>query len=194
MPHRSLTVLIGLAIAASIAEMTLAARADDRMLHALASALLAGAIVGAALVVNMPAWRVGGGDGAARSAIYTNTVLAALTYAWGAAAFFAVYGLSDVAWRHWWQYGTGAALFAIGISRLASRIGAAAAGTPPLSLTLAHGGAAALGLVFLIGSGKLATTKGDWVANDIFLFGGLAIILLCAIAACTQIRLAKPSR
>ena len=38
-----------------------------------------------------------------------------------------------------------------------------------------------VGLVWLIGSGKLATLKGDWAANQLFLAGGFAIMCLSMI-------------
>jgi hypothetical protein len=46
-------------------------------------------------------------------------------------------------------------------------------------------------LAFLIGAGKLASAKGDWPANYIFLFGGLALIGLCYLAFRTQVRVLK---
>jgi hypothetical protein len=46
-------------------------------------------------------------------------------------------------------------------------------------------------VIFLIGNGKLAPPKTDWVANHIFLAGGLAIAALSAIAAVTQGKLAR---
>jgi hypothetical protein len=60
---------------------------------------------------------------------------------------------------------------------------------PPAWLTVLHGLAALCALVYLIGTGKLATAKDDWAANDVFLFGGIAILALCVIAAVTQARL-----
>ena len=45
------------------------------------------------------------------------------------------------------------------------------------------------GLTFLVGSGKLLSNKGDWAANQVFLAGGIAMMVLSAIAAYTQQRL-----
>ncbi len=45
-----------------------------------------------------------------------------------------------------------------------------------------QGFAAGTGISWLIGSGKLATVKGDWAANDVFLAGGVAILCLSAMA------------
>jgi hypothetical protein len=54
-----------------------------------------------------------------------------------------------------------------------------------------QGIAAVAGLVFLIGSGKLETVRPDWAANQIFLFGGLTIVGLSAIAVVTQRKLMR---
>jgi hypothetical protein len=116
--------------------------------------------------------------------------LAALVYAWGASALFAVYSLSDVSWRHAFQYGSGAALFAAGLGIYGYRLGRMQIPSiPPLYLTVFHGLAAAGGLVYLIGGGKLDTVKGDWAANEVFLWGGIAIVALCIISVVTQSRL-----
>jgi hypothetical protein len=60
-------------------------------------------------------------------------------------------------------------------------------------MTLLHAAAAAGGLVYLIGTGKLETLKGDWAANNVFLMGGLAILTISLIAALAQWRLTKNS-
>lgn len=131
--------------------------------------------------------------GAAPEALFhtmrRNTRLAALVYAWAAAAFFAVYGLSGVYWRHGFQYGTAAALIAGGLLFYVHRMGSDAGRSPPsANLTLLHGIAVAGGLAFLLTSGKLASMRGDWPANIIFLFGGLALVGLCFVAYRTQTR------
>lgn len=125
-----------------------------------------------------------------------NTRLTALVYAWGATAMLAIYTLSELKWRHGWQYGSAMALIAGGLlwyvhalgkpgSSLASDNSLARVG----SLTVLHGTAAVGGLIFLIGSGKLATPKSDWAANDVFLAGGVAIAILAGLTARTHRRL-----
>lgn len=144
--------------------------------------------------VNRPAWFATGDD---RADIHFHTMrrnarLAALVYAWGAAAFFAIYGLTDIRWQHGFQYGAGAALFAAGLLYYVHRLGADRDKTPPPpALNIMHALAVSAGLVFLIGSNKLTTVKGDWPANYIFLFGGLALVGLCYFAFITQFRLRK---
>ena len=70
----------------------------------------------------------------------------------------------------------------------------------PKSLRLAawlaglHGGAAIVGLGFLLGSGKMLSRKTDWAANHVFLAGGLAIIGLSALAVLTHFRLEQSFR
>ncbi len=126
---------------------------------------------------------------AVKSTIEANIWLAAFTYAWGAFALFAVYTLSELSWRHAWQYGAGAMLAALGLVLYAQSLRRrTTASLPPLYLTGLHGLAATTWLVYLVGSDKLATLKGDWAANDVFLAGGLAIVAVCIVSAITQTR------
>jgi hypothetical protein len=101
---------------------------------------------------------------------------------------FGVYSLSDLVWRHAWQYGLGASLFAFGLSLYAYRLDSESTALPPVFLTTLHGLAAAGGLAYFFAADKLATHRGDWAANYVFLAGGIALIMLCAIAAITQIK------
>jgi hypothetical protein len=189
-----------LASALSISLMVLGAGRGDQFLPSLAAGLLVALVVGTGLGINSPLWSKAARlatspqDGLARikEALRCNVWLAALVYAWGASALFAVYSLSDVWWRHAFQYGSGAALFAAGLGIYGYRLGRARESSmPPLFLTVIHGLAAAGGLVYLIGGGKLDTVKGDWAANEVFLWGGIAIVVLCLISTVTQTRL-KP--
>lgn len=182
------------ALALSVAAMVYGASTDDRVTTATAAALFAGLVVAVALMVNARYWRAPGNaeTGAGPSAVRRNVRLAALVYAWGAAAMLAVYTVSGLSWRHGWQYGSLMALiagaFAVYVARMDT---AAGAPMPPLTRTLLHGLAAAGCLVYLVGTGKLSTTKSDWAANDVFLFGGLAILVLCAVSALTETRLVR---
>lgn len=191
----SLQPLIGtvaMALVLSAGGMTYGAMTNARVI-AVVSALLF------ALTVTLVAWRVNrSGKGPTTAAtedeslfhtMRRNTRLAALVYAWAAAAFFSVYGLSGVYWRHGFQYGTAAALIAGGLLYYVHRMGSdGSKHPPPASLTLLHGVAVASGLAFLFSSGKLASVRGDWPANTIFLFGGLALVGVCFIAYRTQTR------
>jgi len=144
--------------------------------------------------VNRPAWitEKSPPSGILFHTMLRNTRLAALTYAWAAAAFFAVYGLTDVRWQHGWQYGTAATLFAVGLLYYVRQMGDGDNGTPPpMALTILHGLAVIGGLVFLVLTGKLLSPKGDWAANYIFLFGGIAIASICYVSLISQWRLRK---
>jgi hypothetical protein len=194
---QALAPLLAAALLLSLSAMILGGAGEERVVAAVAAGLFAAVVIGAALTINAPSWRNGPAghtlDPGPRL-MQANIGLAALVYGWGALAFLAVYYLTHLSWRHAWQYGLGAALFAAALSAYGRRLnGMGRAAMPPLTLTVLHGLAAALALFYLIGTGKLATVKSDWAANDIFLFGGLAIVALCAIATTTQIRLAARS-
>lgn len=189
-----------LASALSITMMVLGAGRGDRFLPALSAGLLVALVAGTGLGINAPLWsRAGhlfiGEDGhaaAVKEALRCNVWLVAVVYAWGASALFAVYSLSDLVWRHAFQYGTGAAVFAASLGIYGFMLGRKKTlSMPPLVLTFAHGLAVAAGLAYMIGAGKLATQKGDWAANEVFLWGGIAIIALCIISAVTQTRLKR---
>jgi hypothetical protein len=123
-----------------------------------------------------------------------NAELMALVYGFGAVVILTVYSLTPLRWYHFWQYGGAMALLAIGLYHygIALGRGGALASSSALRiatlLTALQGAAAAIGLIFLIGSGKLATTRPDWLANQIFLFGGIGIVALSAMAVASQLR------
>jgi hypothetical protein len=58
-------------------------------------------------------------------------------------------------------------------------------------LALAHGAAALIGIMVLVLTGKILSTKGDWAANQVFTAGGLAVAGLTAISALTTVRLLR---
>lgn len=172
-----------------------AGRADG-LITGLAASLFAVSVIMTSLALNAPIWRTGDSPreaGAIKSAIACNVWLASILYAWAASALFGIYSLSDLSWRHAWQYGLAAALIAAGLMLYAWRLdGNPRAGLPPLFLTALHGLAAGSGLVYLAASGKLATLRSDWAANQVFLAGGLAVVALCIVTAITQVRDSRP--
>lgn len=188
-----------LASALSTTMMVLGAGRGDRVLPALSAGLLVALVVGTGLGINAPLWSraartIAGqqGPAAAREALRCNIWLAALVYAWGASALFAVYSLSDLVWRHAFQYGLGAAVFGACLGIYGFMLGRRQSlAIPPLVLTAVHGVAVAGGLAYLIAAGKLATRKGDWAANEVFMWGGFAIIALCLLSAVTQTRVIR---
>lgn len=188
---QTLAPLLVALVVASVAAMAYGAGIGDRTLTAGAAAGLIAALIAAALWVNVPVWRApesfrDDAIGYARR----NTRLAALVYAWGAAAMLAVYEWSGLEWRHGWQYGTLMALVAAALILYVRRLGTHPV-MPPLWLTMLHAAAATAALVFLVGTNKLATVKGDWAANDVFLYGGIGIVAVCLIAVVTQARLGR---
>ena len=188
-----------LASALSTTMMVLGAGRGDHFLPSLAAGLLVALVAGTGLGINAPLWSKNARStdrqdvrASIREALRCNVWLAALVYAWGASALFGIYSLSDLVWRHAFQYGVGAAVFAACLGLYGLWLGRAInAHIPPLILTLAHGLAAAGGLVYLLGWDKLATVKGDWAANEIFLWGGFAIVALCLMSAVTQTRVTR---
>jgi hypothetical protein len=172
--------------------MAYGAASGSRSLTALAALAYALAVLIVAWRINRGAWTEDGtaSQGFLFHTMRRNTRIAALVYAWAAAAFFAVYGLSTVRWQHGFQYGSAAALIAGGLLYYVHRMGSDGTGTAPAPrLTILHGLAVTAGLLFLLSSGKLQSMKGDWPANYIFLFGGLALVGVCYLAFVTQRRL-----
>lgn len=183
---------LAVALILSVTGMVHGAGRADAQFTALSAQAFVALVVIVALVLNVSSWRDASLEDnveKSASAVRRNGRLAALIYAWGAAAMFAMYSLSELSWRHSWQYGLGMAVLGIGITIYIYWLRAKAKPIfPPLSLTLLHAGAAAAGLTFLIGTGKLNTVKSDWAANEVFLWGGLAIIVLCVLSVITQLR------
>lgn len=123
------------------------------------------------------------------SCAWRNTVLGGLIYAWGATAMLAIYSMSSLTWRHWWQYGAGMAIVAAAILLYAyflaaerSPLRAPGALKNLMALTAVQGFATAGALVYIFTSGKLQTRRDDWVANYIFVAGCFMLALLSLVA------------
>jgi hypothetical protein len=175
---------------ASVAAMTYAATNNLHLLSRLSAAAFFVIVTAIAIYINKPYWPEPKPGSEASDEFHTmrrNTRLAALTYAWAAAGFLAVYSLSGLEWRHGHQYGLGAAMIAAGLLGYVHWMGKSGRQDPPSRvLTTLHASIVMCGLVFLVLSGKLASVKSDWPANNIFLYGGLTLVALCAIAGRTQ--------
>ena len=137
---------------------------------------------------------------AATTQLKATSLVTASVYAWGGLAMLLVYELTQLHWRHGWQYGSMMLLIAGGLlayvralKNPSSRLASSSAIERVVQLAAVHGIAAAAALGWLVLSGKLITYKGDWAANAIFLAGGLAIIFISAIAVLTHRRLTRPS-
>lgn len=201
---KNIVTWLVLALALSVVGMAIAAHHDLRLAHILLAAAAAGGLMQVSLVLNLPHWRKQAdvrrrGD-AVVAAAQRNARLIAIAYAWGAAALLAIYYLTRLNWYHAWQYAAGMALIAAGIAGYVALLGrpAGVLRKPPAlrlaeALTALQVLAAAGGLGFLLGTGKLMTRKDDWAANDVFLLGGLAIVVLSIHALISQQRLRRPA-
>ena len=191
MPLGPFVPFFAVAMLASITGMVHGAGRGDTQFTALAALAFIVVVVGIAIVLNVQAWASKPPANKVEKTGVTvrlNAYLAALLYGWGAASMFAVYSLSDLSWRHSWQYGLGMAIFAIGIAGYTYLLdNKKPPALPPLFLTLLHGGAAITALAYLIGTGKLQTIKSDWAANEVFLWGGSGIVILCILSLITQL-------
>lgn len=191
--RRMLPILL-LAAALSVAIAVLAAARRSELTLALAAFLFALQVALALLRIHVPLWRSRPGSINAAWA-WDNSVLTALTYGWGAAMLLTVYPLGGLVWRHWWQYGLGMALFAVGTLLVARQmIGSRTphdSGKGLTQLMYATMGlvvAVVAALVYLVGSGKLATPKDDWAANVVFIAGGVTILLISVASLVTYKR------
>ena len=198
--QRALPWLI-LALVASVFVMITGAGRALPLLSGGAAAAFAVVVIGAGIGINKPLWR-SGAMGAlictAPDAAQRNARLMALAWAWGAAAMAGVYTLGGLRWYHAWQYGSAMALlgvialvYGLVIERSSNPATKRVLLTSGLQLTLVQAVAAAGGVIYLLASGKLLAFRPDWAANQIFLFGGLAIAALSTMAAYTQRRLAS---
>lgn len=138
---------------------------------------------------------------AAPIAARRNARLLATCYGWGGATMLAAYYLSALHWQHAWQYGVGMLLIASAV--YAYNAALADPSSPARQprwliavqrLTMAQGFASAVGVMVLIVSGKLTTGKTDWIANVVFVAGGIAIAALSALSVRTQRRLMRLAR
>lgn len=198
MPVKRMLPTLLLAAVLSVIIAVLAAARQSQPIFALAAALYALQVIMFLLRINVPLWRPGAGSGDARWA-WDNSVLTAATYGWGAAVMFTAYSLGGLVWRHWWQYGAGMVLLAAAALAAASYlIGSRAPfrSGPGLrrlmQLTLALIVAVVISLIYLVGSGKLATPKDDWAANIVFLTGGLTVIAI-SVASLVTYRRSTPA-
>lgn len=193
--------VILLALVVSIMVAVLAAGRGSGWTLALAVALFAVQMLFVALRLNAPFWGSSppATEGPATVACaQNNAVLAALVYAWGAIAMLAIYSLTPLWWRHWWQYGGAMLLIAGAIFLYAA---AMAGGRAPyrspralevlMGLTAAQGVAVVVAIFWLVLSGKISTPRDDWAANEIFMGGAAMLAMLSAVSILTYRKLAR---
>ena len=134
--------------------------------------------------------------GHARLVAAVNARAIAASYGWGSLAMLGGYYLTALSWEHDWQYGTGMALVAaalVWLSRLLeptnSPLKRPAAQVALTALTALQGLTAIIGVVLLAASGKLTAGKPDWLANAIFISGGVALAGQSLIAVLKERRI-----
>ena len=202
MSRRKITACLLLALAFSVVGMGFAAQSNLKLAHILMAAAAAGSLIQISLIVNLEYWRdLSTADDPAVKAVDAakrNAILIASAYAWGGIALAVVYYATRLYWYHAWQYAAGMGLIAAGVFAYSYLVGRPdSILQQPAALRLAEAAtalqilAAAAGLGFLLGTGKLMTRKDDWAANDVFLLGGLAIVVLSIHAVFAQRRLRR---
>jgi hypothetical protein len=193
---KSMLPTLLLAFALSIFVAVLAAARHSEIVVALAALLFSLQVLLVLLRFNVPLWRRG--TSAPRSEwAWDNSLLAGISYAWGAAAMFTMYSLGGLVWRHWWQYGAGMLLLGAANVLVATYL----VGRPThddtsgalrtlMLATLAQVAAVVIALIYLFASGKLATIKDDWAANIVFIAGGAMVLVISFVSLQTWRRLA----
>lgn len=204
MPLTPLLPWVLTAVVASVTGMVSGAHGGNPWLSWAAALIFAATLIATSLEINAAWWTP---DPAPRDpdapllAAIRNTRLLIVAYMWGALALLAVYRISDLKWQHGLQYGAGMALITIllmayehVLARRSNMLSRPRALAIAAQVAWLHGCACLCGLSFLILSGKLASSKGDWAANQIFLSGGIAMMVLSAIAGYTQHKLASATK
>ncbi len=190
----------------TVLAMMIAARAGLSSTTTAFGAVFAVAVVAASWRINVGHWAAASPARGTTSleplhAARRNARLTGLTYAWSALGMLGLYTtpLTGLKWQHGWQYATAFGLLsvlALAYTHLSGTCDAArrerlqklAGPLAALQATIA-----AAGLAFLVMSGTLQSKRADWAANIIFLYAALAIMILCAVALRTHIRLTRDS-
>lgn len=184
----------------SIVAFAISVQSGNPMMSALACGIGAAAIASIALLLNRRLRPLGQGTVTPQCSVADgarfNSRMMAVLYGWGSLMLGGGYGFGNLSWRHDWQYALGMALIALGLTSLSRQFRDIASATPA-KLSAAYAAVwmqlvgAVAGLGFLTLSGKLASQKADWAANQVFLAGGISIVLLSALAIQTHRLLAK---
>ena len=187
-------------LAAALIAMSLATSALQKAEAATSAAAFAILLMTSAVRTNSPLWRRGAAKVAMtqREALWQTTLLIMLAYLWCALAFYAVYLGTTLHWQHGWEYGSAMLLIAVAhaiyLWRLAdpnASVSSPRAIDRAVRLAACQAIAIAFGLIWLIQSGKLASVKGDWAANQLFLAGGFAVMFLSVIIIKTNAALSE---
>ena len=193
--------LLPILLAALIA-MTLAVAAARKPQSALAATVFAVACVATGLRANGPLWRCLRATGNApkitpRQALIPNIALIGIAYLWCGLAFYAIYLGVRLHWQHGWEYGSAMVIVALAhgaLVRWLSRLDEAISPDTIKNVVRLAGAQAiaiALTLIWLIQSGKLASIKGDWAANQLFIAGGFTVMSLSMMLVKTHAALGE---
>ena len=186
--------------AASLCAITFAALTNSRLAALLAAASFAAVIIAAgyqvtaAHVHSSPQDDEQSAPMTSLDVLRATTCLSAITCAWAAAALLLAYPFAGLQWRHGWEYGLAFALVTSGFAHyrqwLAQDFDAAsekAAVSRAAALATLQGVAISLTIAWILATGKLHTLKNDWLANDVFLATGCAMLALSAFLV-TRVR------
>ena len=199
MPLTPFVPYVAAAYVLSVLAILWAAASNSHLTALISAALYTCFLSGLTLYISIPYWKAGATppDGEpAVSAGHNNARLMSMTYAWGALAISAAYYMTDLHWYHAWQYAAimllvGGAL--AGYAHLISDKDHVLRKPKALNFTAILAALQAIGalggVILMVSSGKLGAGKSDWVANVVFLFGGLAIIAISSIAVATHFRI-----
>ncbi|MFV0296345.1 MAG: hypothetical protein ACK5JT_09540 [Hyphomicrobiaceae bacterium] len=200
--RRTVMVFAGI----SLVIMMFAAHGQNRPLVSAGAVLFAFAVSIGAVASNFESWRLPATLNPRAIAIRTyfaiqrNALLAAIAYAWGAAAMQGLHitPITGLWWQHCWVYAIAMLLLAAGnlafsrtlpIPRRTERDGWDKLHyRVAWPLAFAQGAVAVGGLAYLALSGKLAADKVDWAANRIF--AALAVAIL-AVSFATLVSLSR---
>lgn len=200
--------LLFLGACLSALAMVGAARAGQAEIVTLAAGAFACAALAVALVFS---WQALHWPPSTRSplmpafvALLQSSSLAAICYLWGALAMQGVYltAITGLKWQHGWQYALAMALLAVASAVFAQSLAdPLKSGAPTGSerqfrwataLAAAQACVAGIGLVVLIVSGKLFSTRADWAANRVFAGLAVAVFAMSVASMIVQRRL-KPA-
>ena len=180
--------------AASIGAMVIAAGSADRSLSIAAAGSFAALMIIAALRLNALTLRESIDDERDADIATLNAGLLAAAFFWGGLASVAGYYLSVLCWHHAWLYGLGmclAGVMSYGMRWHLARPDCFLRSPDWLQRMTWLSGllviATAIGLTFLVLSGKLSRDNVDWLANHVFVAGGMMVIAISAIAVWAQV-------
>ncbi len=184
------TLGLALALAISVATMVIAAGVGSGVMAACAAASFVVALLVAAFRMLRTPGRHEQDLPGGMTADVAHARLSALAYGWSAIAMQALYitPLTGLRWQHGWQYALAFGLLAVAAiwaERYVRDVGQSVvfdrAGPrwwQPLIVAQAVLSLAAV--MFMVASGKLATLRPDWAANQVFLAAAVMIFGISA--------------